>query len=106
MSFRASGGPTPGAVAITETPGCRESGRFVRGGGYGATPPAAGLVSGPVVFGDILRSTGWEVSVQSIDGSRRASRHLATAARARRAAGFPPGIRSPSSSALLSEVAS
>ena len=65
-----SGGPTPGAVAIKETPVCsRSKGRFVRGGGYGANPPAVGLVSGPLVFGDVLTLPGWSVSVETIDGA-------------------------------------
>ena len=63
-----SGGPTSGAVTIAKTPGCRK-GRFVRGGGYAASPPAAGLDSGPVVFGDVLARSGWKVSALSISGS-------------------------------------
>jgi hypothetical protein len=65
------GPPTPGAVTTTVTPDCGKR-RFVRGGGYGAPPPAAFQVRGPVVFGDILRSNGWEVSVLSIDGTQDA----------------------------------
>ncbi len=62
------GGPTPGIVTITETPVC-SNGRFVRGGGYGASPPAAGLVSGPLVFRSAFVSPGWSVAAETINGS-------------------------------------
>lgn len=64
-----SGGPAPGEEGTSaKTPGCAK-GRFVRGGGYGASPPAAGLTSGAVVFGDVLARSGWKVSAQTISGS-------------------------------------
>lgn len=64
-------GSPPEGVATTATPGCGKK-RFVRGGGYGAFPPAAFQVRGPVVFGDILNPTGWKVSAVSIDGTQDA----------------------------------
>jgi len=62
-------GPTSEGVSNTLVPGCGQ-GRFIRGGGYAATPPAAGLVRGPVVFGDVLVKKGWKVSAVSIDGTQ------------------------------------
>jgi hypothetical protein len=56
-----------GFPGTTVARGCAK-GRFVRGGGYGASPPAVGLVSGLLVFGDVLASGGWSVSVATIDG--------------------------------------
>jgi hypothetical protein len=44
-------------------------GKIRAGGGYGASPPAAGLASGPLVFGDILASGGWSISVTTIGGT-------------------------------------
>jgi hypothetical protein len=64
-----SGGSGPGGEGtVAKTPGCAK-GRFVRGGGYAASPPAAGLTSGAVVFGDVLARGGWKVSAQTISGS-------------------------------------
>jgi hypothetical protein len=54
-------------VVTTVTPSC-SGGRFVRGGGYGATPPAGPLTTGPLVFANVLASRGWSVSVATIAG--------------------------------------
>jgi hypothetical protein len=67
--IRGSAGNGPGGEGtVAKTPGCAK-GRFVRGGGYGASPPAATLTSGAVVFGDVLARSGWQVSAQTINGS-------------------------------------
>ncbi len=56
-----------GAAATALTPGCQK-GTLLRGGGFAAKPPTAGLANGALVFDDSLAGRLWSVSAVTTGG--------------------------------------